>query len=71
MLVDHALDRFRRALRCGQVECHSGDALDALESLAAAGAGDDVGTFLDQRPGDGQSDALASSGHDGHLVGEP
>jgi hypothetical protein len=54
VLVDRALDQQRRAIGSHEVERHRGDAVDALQRVDGARAGDHASALVDERSRDGR-----------------
>jgi hypothetical protein len=70
VVVDRPLDQLRWGARLAEIGGHSGDAVQPVQRLGAAGARDHAGALLGQPLGNRQADAGAGTRHYGHPVGE-
>src|SRR5437660_12372923 len=70
MPVDRALHQTAWSIGCRQVQRHRDHAVKGVEVLRAARSGDDEGALGHKRLGDGETNSLVRSCHDGDLVRE-
>ena len=68
MVVDRFLHEPRGPILSQQVQRDRRDAIHAVQVLGGPRPGNDVGAFGDERPGDGEPDALVRAGHHRDFV---
>ena len=70
VLVDRSLHQLSGPVRSCQIPRDGGHAVQAVKVVGRPRSGDDVSPFGQQRPGNGEPDALVGAGDDCDLVSE-